>query len=109
MIGDRVGSVPLFVTAKGKRYSSNSPTLYEALQKGCRRAGIPRTSWHDLRRTCGCRLLQEHGLSFDQVREWLGHADVRITQQRYAFLRIDQLHAAIKKQSDVVKLADFKK
>lgn len=100
----RVGRVPLFVTAGGKRYSPNSPTMYEALQKGCRRAGVARTSWHDLRRTCGCRLLQEHGLSIQEVSAWLGHADVRITQQRYAFLRIDQLHRALRRPSNVISL-----
>ncbi len=26
---------------------------------------------------------------------WLGHADVRVTQQRYAFLTIDDLHRAL--------------
>ena len=94
--GERVGSVPLFVTAKGERYSPNSPTLYEALRKACRRAGVAPTSLHDLRRTCGCRLLQEHGLSFEKVSAWLGHTNVRITQERYAFLRIDDLHKALK-------------
>jgi integrase len=98
-----VGRVPVFVTGEGKRYSPQSPTMYEALQKACRRAGIPRCSWHDLRRTCGCRLLQEYGLSFDQVSKWLGHADVRITQQRYAFLRVSDLHKALDK-SNVVYL-----
>lgn len=72
LMGERVGAVPLFMTGAGERYSPNSPTMYEALRKACRRAGVPATSWHDLRRTCGCRLLQEHGLSFDQVRERMG-------------------------------------
>lgn len=109
LAGDRVGNVPLFVTVHGQRYSAGSPTMYEALQKACRRAKVQRCSWHDLRRTCGCRLLQEHGLSLEKVSAWLGHADIRITQQRYAFLRIDQLHDAIKKPSQVVQLSDFKK
>ncbi len=101
----RVGRVPLFVTQTGKRYSPESPTMYEGLQKGCRRAGVARASWHDLRRTCGCRLLQEHGLSLQEVSTWLGHSDVRITQQRYAFLRINELHRALLRPSNVISLA----
>jgi integrase/recombinase XerD len=93
---ERVGGVPLFVTALGARYSPQSPTLYEALQKACRRAGVAPTSLHDLRRTCGCRLLQDHGMPLEKVSQWLGHADVRITQQRYAFLRAEDLHKAIR-------------
>lgn len=102
----RVGQVPLFTNNKGERYSPNCSTLYDALQKACRRAGVARCSWHDLRRTCGCRLLQERGLSIQEVSLWLGHGDVRITQQRYAFLRIDDLHRAIRRApSNVVSLA----
>lgn len=108
LAGERVGRVPLFVTEDGNRYSPESPTMYEALQKGCRRAGVARVSWHDLRRTCGCRLFQVHGLSLEKVSAWLGHGDVRITQQRYAFLKIVQLHEAIKNPSNVVRLGDFK-
>ena len=99
LAGERVGAVPLFVTASGTRYSPQSPTLYEALQKACRRAGVAPTSLHDLRRTCGCRLLQEHGMPLEKVSQWLGHADVRITQQRYAFLRAEDLHKAIRPAS----------
>jgi integrase len=101
----RVGRVPLFVTKDGERYSPDSPTMWEGLQKGCRRAGVAPASWHDLRRTCGCRLLQELGLSIQEVSLWLGHADVRITQQRYAFLRISDLHRALSRPSNVISLA----
>ena len=71
---------------------------------GMKRAQIARASWHDMRRTCGCRLLQEHDMSFEKVSAWLGHADVRVTQQRYAFLRVEQLHDAIRKPSNVIRL-----
>lgn len=108
LAGERVGRVPLFVTRAGERYSPVSPTMYEALQKACRRAGVAQTSWHDLRRTCGCRLLQDYDMSFEQVREWLGHADVRITQQRYAFLGVRKLHEAIQRPTNIVRLRDFK-
>lgn len=93
---DRVGDVPLFVTNKGKRYSAESPTMYEALQKACKRAKLAHTSWHDLRRTCGCRLLQVYGKSMEEVSAWLGHADIRITQKRYAFLKADKLHEGLR-------------
>jgi len=104
LAGDRIGNLPLFVTLAGNRYSPQSPTMYEALQKARRRAKVAPVSWHDLRRTCGCRLLQDYGMPFEQVSGWLGHADVRITQQRYAFLKIEQLHEAIKKPANVVFL-----
>lgn len=91
-----VSAGPVFETSAGVRYSRSSPTMAEAFQKAARRAGITdRPLWHDLRRTCGCRLLQEHGLTMLEVSQWLGHADVRITQQRYAFLNVRALQNAI--------------
>ena len=38
----------------------------------CRRPPIEHVSWHDLRRTCGCRLLQDLGGSgvFIVIEEW---------------------------------------
>ena len=55
----------------GKPYSETSPYYYEALQTAVRRANKARekaglapmehVEWHDLRRTCGCRLLQDRG------------------------------------------------
>lgn len=85
----------VFTTADGQRYSPSSPTMWEALGKACKRAGMQRIAWHDLRRSCGCRLLQEHGLTLDEVAKWLGHSSVRVTERHYAFLRVEHLHRAL--------------
>jgi integrase len=45
-------------------------------------------SWHDLRRTCGCRLLQDYQRSRGQVSKWLGHASISVTERNYAFLTV---------------------
>jgi len=86
----------------GLRYSEGSPTMYEALQKAVRRAnkarhmkGIPpmeHVEWHDLRRTCGCRLLQDRGFTMEEVCKWMGHSSVQVTERHYAFLETAQLH-----------------
>jgi len=72
---------------------------YRNLDKGfraaARRAGIRDLRWHDLRRTCGCRLLQDKGFSLEQVKDWLGHSSVKVTERTYAFLRIDDLERAL--------------
>ena len=75
----------------GKRYYE----LYRPLQKLCLRAGVAQTRFHDLRRTCGVRLLRDHGMSLEEVSKWLGHHDTKITQKVYAFLDVDQLHKAV--------------
>jgi len=64
-------------------------------------AGVAPFSWHDLRRTCGCRLLQDDGLSMEQVSKWLGHASISVTERHYAFLTVDNLHKALEKGRSV--------
>ena len=76
----------------GERYQK----LTRGLAGAAKRAGIKDLRWHDLRRTCGCRLLQDHGMSIEQVSKWLGHATIAQTQRSYAFLEVEQLHAGIK-------------
>jgi integrase len=55
-----------------------------------RRAKIDDIRWHDLRRTHGCRLLQDYGWSIEMVQAQLGHQGVMQTQKAYAFLEIEQ-------------------
>ena len=72
-------------TAKGRKASSDKRLLRPA-------TGI---RWHDLRKTCGCRLLQDHKMPIEQVSLWLGHASVVQTQRAYAFLKAEQLHESV--------------
>lgn len=94
----------VFHTPAGDRYSTGSNTHYDALQTAIRRANavrisnnldpIPHANLHDLRRTCGCRLLQDRGFAIETVSTWLGHSDIGVTQRHYAFLGKADLHAA---------------
>lgn len=74
-------------------------TRYRAMNKGlsgaAKRAGIRPLTWHDLRRTCGCRLLQEHRMSMEEVSRWLGHSSIQVTEKAYAFLEDEHLQQAI--------------
>ncbi len=94
----------VFTASDGSRYTPNSPTMWEALGKACRRAGLPRIAWHDLRRTCGIRLLRDHKLRMEEVSRWLGHSSVRVTERHYAFLSVDDLHRAVARSPVVVFL-----
>ncbi len=81
----------VFHKKDGSRYGK----LTRGLAGAAKRAGIVDLKWHDLRRTCGCRLLQDHGLSMVEVRDWLRHKSVAQTERAYAFLRVEDLHRAV--------------
>lgn len=55
------------------------------------RAGVRHFQFHDLRRTCGCRLLQVHRLDMKRVSIWLGHSSMAQTERAYAFLKSEHL------------------
>lgn len=65
--------------------------LAKGLAAARRRSGIARLSWHDLRRTCGCRLLQDRGLPIEAVALWLGHSSITVTERTYAFLEFEHI------------------
>jgi integrase len=73
--------------------------MNKGMKAARRRAGLRALRWHDLRRTCGCRLLQDHGLTMEGVKEWLGHSSVVVTERTYAFLEIEHLHRAVQKSA----------
>jgi integrase/recombinase XerD len=63
------------------------------------RANIAHVQWHDLRRTCACRLLQVYGADIYAVCKWLGHSSPAMTAKAYGFLRIDDLKKVVQKRS----------
>lgn len=88
----RGGSPYVFFNGvSGTRYYNLRKTFGIAMQT----AGIKEFRWHDLRRTCGCRLLQDKGLDILTVSKWLGHSSISVTERVYAFLETEQLHKAI--------------
>ena len=58
--------------------------LHERLWGACRRAGLRKVRWHDLRHTFGSQLVAL-GVPIRQVQEWLGHSTIMMTM-RYAHL-----------------------
>ena len=88
------GSRYVFCKKDGTRYYK----LTRGLAGTAKRANIANLRWHDLRRTCGCRLLQDYGLGIYKVRDWLGHKLVTVTERTYAFNRAEDLHAALAKR-----------
>ena len=85
----------VWVNPDGKRYVGRR----KGLQEAAKRAKIAKLNWHDLRRTCGCRLIQVHGFTKDQVQEWMGHESVAQTERAYAFLGADALQEAVQKSA----------
>lgn len=75
----------------GKRFKD----LNKTFQAIARIVGITDVHIHDLRRTNGCRLLQDHRVSMEVVSKWLGHSSVVLTEKVYAFLKVENLHEAI--------------
>jgi integrase/recombinase XerD len=83
--------------------------VWVALKAAARKAGIEDLTLHDLRRTCGCRLLQDYGASMEVVSRWLGHSSIVVTERCYAFLRVEDLHRAIEKGRENVIQIDAKR
>lgn len=81
----------LWRTKGGKGFAD----LNKTFQKLAAKVGVLGVEIHDLRRTCGCRLLQDHRMRMSEVSAWLGHASVQQTETTYAFLQVDNLHDAI--------------
>ena len=58
--------------------------LHERLWTACRRAGLRKVRWHDLRHSFASQLVVE-GVPLRQVQAWLGHSTIHMTM-RYSHL-----------------------
>lgn len=74
--------------------------IKRAFAKVRKQAGLDDVVWHDLRRTCGCRLLQDYGATMKEVSEWLGHVSIATTERHYAFLRHGELDKFVQRQRE---------
>ena len=81
----RVGPVTstyVFRHDTGERFLS----LKGGFLGAAKRAKLSDLTWHDLRRTAGCRWLQRDGRKMEEVSLLLGHSSVKVTERHYAFL-----------------------
>lgn len=78
--------------------------MSRSFETACRRADVTDVTWHDLRRTHGCKLIQVNRWSMEMVRDQLGHSSVEVTQRSYAFLeaqdRIDRADECADNRAD---------
>ncbi|WP_407521904.1 tyrosine-type recombinase/integrase [Methylobacterium oryzisoli] len=68
--------------------------LDRGLKRAAARAKVAALRWHDLRRTHGCRLLQEEKWRLEMVRDQLGHTTLAQTERAYAFLEVEDRRSA---------------
>lgn len=87
------GEFVFWWAADGRRFLD----LRRSFAAACERAEISDITWHDLRRTCGCRLLQDHGTRMEDVQVWLGHSSIKTTERHYAFLREESLSSIVER------------
>ena len=73
------------VVKRGEAYPMKGNAFYHALKAACGRADVPDARPHDLRRTCGTMTLRTTS-DITIVQDRLGHRDVRVTRQSYAFV-----------------------
>ena len=104
-----------FPRDNGDRIAWNSPNVWRKLQQYARAAWAPELPHdqplpphlnfgpHWLRKTCGCRLLQDRRFPLERVSKWLGHKTVGVTQASYAFLHIDHLQEMVLETQGRVK------
>lgn len=79
---------------KGEHYSSWRTSFMYAVDVWRKETGGEPFTFHDLRRTFGCRAIQVYKMPLKEVSAWLGHSSVAVTERHYAFLGADTLREA---------------
>jgi len=102
----KINSIYAFPKQNGSRVARDSAAVLQTLWKAAEAAGVEGINWHDLRRTCGVRLLRDRKLRIEEVSVWLGHDDVRTTQASYAFLDEEEMVEQIQEQERVRRIRD---
>lgn len=87
----------LWTTPDGKRIKSIRQGFEAAVAEFVAAGGEHFTA-HDLRRTAGCRWLND-GNSMEAVSQALGHSNVIVTQKHYAFLDAEKRAASMETRS----------
>jgi integrase len=76
-------------------YGRRASQIRKAFEVACRRAGIAGFRFHDLRHTAASHLVMR-GATLQEVKEILGHSDIRMTL-RYAHLSPAHLRSAVER------------
>jgi site-specific recombinase XerD len=80
-----------FVFARGR--TGQAPSIQRAYETAVARAGLTDFAFHDLRHTTARQLILA-GATLQEVKEILGHSDIKLTL-RYAHLNPAQLRTAV--------------
>jgi integrase len=80
-------------------------TLLREFHRLCDHAGLRRVRFHDLRHTCATLML-EAGVEMKTIQHLLGHANINVTADTYAHVRLRLQHDAINKLGDTIRRTD---
>jgi integrase len=95
---DRNAEALVFATRNGGPLASNN-LRNRGLRSACKRAGLPKLSWHALRRTHGT-LLHVQGTPLKVAQAQLGYSDLATTLEVYT-------HASVVAQREAVNLLEW--
>lgn len=91
----------IFSWPDGTPYRPDSVT--KTFQREIARLGLPRMRFHDLRHST-TSILFDMGLSLEEIRDWLGHADIETTSNIYLHYKADRKRLTADKLKGVFSL-----